>query len=169
MGQEVRHHRAVEQGALDEESRARPNSSIERQTQARCAHLRLPLMSNVGPHRGIAAVDFTRAEKKQLRALAAEANEIEARQLLDRLDGEFNRWKRGEIGAFELISAIHKFHDYDSRDLWSLYNGRIGEDVLVSRAVGLGVLPEAKVPPAILAKLNTEHWKKDAAEEAPEE
>lgn len=103
-------------------------------------------------------MEFSKSEKKQLRALAGEAYEAEARKLLEELESEFRRWRNGEVLSSELITTIHEFHQQQSHELWSMYNGAT-ESMIVSRGVGLGLLPESKVPPAILAKLDPGYWR----------
>lgn len=110
-------------------------------------------------------MDFTKSEKKQLRLLAADAYEAEARQMLEKLESEFRRWREGEIRSAQLIAAIHDFHEHGSRDLWSVHNGRFHYSLIVSRAIGLGLMPESKVPPTLLARLHPNSWRERSRSE----
>jgi hypothetical protein len=47
-------------------------------------------------------VEFTKAERKQMRELASTVYEAEAHQLLEELDAEFARWRSGECPSSEL-------------------------------------------------------------------
>ncbi len=97
-------------------------------------------------------MELTKSEKRQLRELASEVYEAEAHALLEELDAEFARWREGEILSSELLTAIHEFHQHQSRELWSMYQG-LGDSTVVERVVSLGFIAESKVPSAILTKL----------------
>ncbi len=100
---------------------------------------------------------FTKSEKRQLRELAGEMYEAEAHALLEELDTEFSRWREGEMLSSELLTAIHEFHQHQSRELWSMYQG-LGDVMAVERGLSLGLVAESKVPPALLAKLQPRAW-----------
>lgn len=97
-------------------------------------------------------MEFTKSEKRRLRELAGEAYEAEAHALLEELDAEFARWRKGEILSSELLTAIHEFHRHQSRELWSMYQG-VGDATAIERGISLGFIPESQVPSALLAKL----------------
>lgn len=60
-------------------------------------------------------MDFTKADRKQMRQLASTVYEAEVHRPLEELDAEFARWCPNS----ELLSAIHEFHQHQSRELWS--------------------------------------------------
>jgi hypothetical protein len=97
-------------------------------------------------------VEFTKPERKRLRELASTIYEAEAHRLLEELDAEFARWRKGECLSSELLSAIHEFHQHRSRELWSLYQG-LSDTMVVERGLSLSLIAESGVPQAILAKL----------------
>lgn len=72
--------------------------------------------------------------------------------MLEELDAEFQRWRDGELLSSELLTAIHEFHQHQSRELWSMYQG-LKEADIVARGLDLGLLAEAAVAPDLLAKL----------------
>jgi len=99
-------------------------------------------------------VELTKSERKKLRELASAAYEADACRLLEELDAEFARWRKGEIPSSELFSAVHEFHQHKSREFWSMYQG-LSDELIVQRAVSLGFVAEGSIPEAILAKLQT--------------
>jgi hypothetical protein len=107
-------------------------------------------------------VEFTKAERKQMRELASAVYEAEAHQLLEELDAEFARWRSGECPSSELLSAIHEFHQQKSRELWSSYQG-LPDAMVLQRGIGLGLIEESAIPPSILAKLTP--WRRELPEE----
>ena len=97
-------------------------------------------------------VDFEKAERKQMRELASTVYEAEAHQPLEELDAEFARWRTGECPSSELLSAIHEFHQHQSRELRSCYQG-LSDAVVLERGIGLGFIEESAIPPSMLVKL----------------
>ena len=96
---------------------------------------------------------FTKAERKQMRELASTVYEAEAHALLESLDAEFTRWRNGECFSSELLATVHEFHQHQSRELWSAYQG-LSDAMVLERGLGLGLVEERSVPPSILAKLS---------------
>jgi hypothetical protein len=105
---------------------------------------------------------FTKAERKQVRELASTVHEAEAHALLESLDAEFTLWRGGEYLSSELLSIIHEFHQHQSRELWSAYQG-LSDAMVLERGLGLGLIEERAIPPSILAKLNP--WEPKLPEE----
>lgn len=98
-------------------------------------------------------MEFTKAERKRMRELAATVYEAEAHAMLEALDSEFARWRSGECLSSELLSAIHEFHQHQSRALWSSYQG-LSDSMALERGLSLGLIAESSILPAILAKLH---------------
>lgn len=92
----------------------------------------------------------TKAQKRKLRELAALAHEHELTHELELLEAEFGRWRKGEIGPFELNDRIHAFHDRRARELFKKYVSA-KETWAVGGALALGVLSEDEVGPELLA------------------
>lgn len=95
---------------------------------------------------------YTKAERRQLRTLAAAAYERELSSALEELEQAFGRWRQGEITAFALSDAIHEFHQGAARQLWKFYND-LPTDLVVAAAVTRGALSEADLPEAVRRKL----------------
>ena len=88
---------------------------------------------------------FEKEAKKRLRELADLAWEEELRQVLTPLAEAFERWKTRAVTSFEISDLIHEFHQGPSRRIWSTYQS-LKPDMLVARAVALGVLPREALP-----------------------
>jgi len=82
---------------------------------------------------------FTKAQRRRIRELARIAYERDLSEELARLEGEFRRWRAGEISPFELSDAIHTFHQGPSRKLFSKYD-EAGEEWAVAHAIHRGVI-----------------------------
>lgn len=93
----------------------------------------MPNVSIIG-----STVEFTKAERRQLREFAGSVYEVEAHQMLEELESEFKRWREGEILSSELLGAIHEFHQHESRELWSMYQALREPEIVASR---LGARP----------------------------
>ena len=104
--------------------------------------------------------EFTKAERSELRDLAAAVYEAEAHGYLEELDEDFARWRKGKMLSSDLLTSIHQFHQHQNRELWSMYQG-LSDDMVVERGLRLGLLREAKVSPQLLEKLR----KKGAADQ----
>lgn len=111
-------------------------------------------------------MEFSRSEQKILRDLAGDVYEAEARELLEQLAESFDLWREGEKLSSELLSDIHEFHQHESRDLWSKYQG-MDKATIVARGVGLGFLDQDRVPPGILKRLNVGYWREAEHKEEP--
>jgi hypothetical protein len=68
------------------------------------------------------------------------------------LDGQFERWRKGEISVFDLNESIHKFHHGVSRELYTLYDPHHA-DITVPGAIARGTLGDDEVDPALLENL----------------
>ncbi len=91
--------------------------------------------------------------RQKLRELADQAWEEELRQALTPLAEAFERWKTRAASSFEISDLIHEFHQGPSRKIWSTYQS-LKPDMLVARAVGLGVLPREALPPELADSLS---------------
>ena len=96
--------------------------------------------------------EFSKLERKALRELAGEVYEAEAAQLLEELAASFKRWRDGEILPSELLESIHEFHQHQSRQLWSMYQG-LREYDIVARGLARGLIPEVRVGASLCEKL----------------
>ena len=66
--------------------------------------------------------DLPKALKREIRELAGVVHERLLALELRKLDGEFERWRLGELDAFELSALVHKFHEGPPRELWLRFN-----------------------------------------------
>ena len=85
--------------------------------------------------------EFTKSERGKLRDLAASVYEAEAHKMLEALDAEFGRWRKGEIQSSELLRAIHDFHQRPSRELRSMYQ-TLKSPEIVARGIALSLVDE---------------------------
>lgn len=96
--------------------------------------------------------EFTKSERRMLRDLAGQVYEAEAGKMLGELEISFKEWRSGEKLSSELLDAIHHFHQHQSRELWSLYQG-LKEEQIVPRGVALKLIDESQIDPGVLEKL----------------
>lgn len=89
--------------------------------------------------------EFTKSERKMLRALADDVCEAEVRACLEALAEQFDRWRSGEIHSAALLDALQSFHKGRLRELGSIH-GSLKDDDLVARGVALGYLALEKIP-----------------------
>jgi len=85
--------------------------------------------------------NLTKAQRRRLRELGGIAYERDLSEHLTALESEFKRWRAGEIDAFALSEAIHRFHQGPSRDLFTQYEPS-HLDFAVAHAIHRGVLTE---------------------------
>lgn len=90
--------------------------------------------------------------KRAIRQLADQAYEIELARELAALQDELGRWQRGEITAFDVSEAIHRFHDGRARDLYTTYTSRHPK-AAVAYAIQRGILDQATITPDVLEEL----------------
>jgi hypothetical protein len=95
------------------------------------------------------STSLTKTQKAELRRLAGVAHERELASAITDLEGEFARWRKGEINVFELKESIHKFHHGISRELYNHYEPRHA-DITVPAAIARGALREEEVDPSLL-------------------
>jgi hypothetical protein len=94
----------------------------------------------------------TKGQRRRLRDLARLAYERELARALDKLDGDFRRWRSGEIDPHELSDRIHRFHEGTSRSLYSRYEGS-DLDMIVAQAIVRKVISDEEAGPEILQLL----------------
>ena len=90
--------------------------------------------------------------RQKLRELADQAYEEELRRALTPLAEAFERWRVRTESSFEISDLIHEFHQGPSRRIWSTYSA-LKPDVLVARAVALGLLARESLPTAVAASI----------------
>lgn len=95
---------------------------------------------------------FSKAEKKELRALSGLAYERELSQALSNLLVRFDEWQAAELDPFELNKHIHSFHNGTSRDLYNFYT-MVAAQNAVAYALAEGLLSKEEVSEEILDKL----------------
>ena len=77
------------------------------------------------------------------------AYERELAKALESLEGNFKRWRKNKITAFELSDLIHKFHNGIARELWGFYTGGHSE-MIVAQAITKGIILKSEISPGIL-------------------
>lgn len=90
--------------------------------------------------------------KQALRQLVDRAYEIELGRELTALRGEFDRWQRGEVTAFDLSEAVHRFHQGPARDLYVTYTNRHPK-AAVAYAIQAGILDRTQIALDVLDEL----------------
>lgn len=65
--------------------------------------------------------ELTKKQKKHIREMAGMAYERELAVALDKLLASFQKWKKGEINAFDADEKIHEYHNGAARELYKLY------------------------------------------------
>ena len=90
--------------------------------------------------------------KRALRQLADRAYEIDLGRELTALRGEFDRWQRGDITAFDLTEAVHRFHRGPARDLFVTYTNQYPK-AAVAYAIQAGVLDRTQIAKDVLDEL----------------
>ena len=64
----------------------------------------------------------------------------------------FGEWRAGRLSPFALNERIHRFHDSDARELYSMYT-RSHPEQGVARALALGLLAPEEIPGECAMKL----------------
>lgn len=82
--------------------------------------------------------------KRKVRELCGIAYERELRRHLDVLFNQFFEWSKGTLSTWDLVDAIHKFHDGDARKLYGFYQKP--SEFIVARAVSEKLLELSDVP-----------------------
>jgi len=97
---------------------------------------------------------FGKAQRKELRRLAAVAYERELGTALAALEAQFREWHTGKIDVHDLSDVIHQFHNGVARDLYVTYT-RLEPQVAVAQAVARKVLRDDDVPPTFREALQS--------------
>lgn len=96
---------------------------------------------------------WSKKQRRELRELQGLAWERELEEALRQLREDFDSWRKGKISAFELSDRIHKFHNGRSRELFTLYTGRL-EVWLIAHAIARGVIDESELSEDLRTELN---------------
>lgn len=99
------------------------------------------------------AEESEKPTRQRLREFAALAHERELAAALRKLLVLFARWQSKKITAFELNEQIHQFHQHAAQAIAKMYTGPVDPDMLVARALRLGLLTEADVGPELVKLL----------------
>lgn len=98
------------------------------------------------------SMEFTKAEKRMLRELAAECHESELDEAMTELYEEFQKWGGDRISVFDLNDRIHQFHDGISRELYKRYV-LLDPALSVRYALESGIIDGSHVDESIRKKL----------------
>jgi hypothetical protein len=90
--------------------------------------------------------------RQRLRDLASLAYERELSSALSVLEGEFGRWRGGEINAFDVSEAVHHFHQGPARELFSRY-GPSDLELVVAGAIRRGIISRDEAGRDIVERL----------------
>ena len=90
--------------------------------------------------------------RQRLRDLVSLAYERELSTELSALEGEFGRWRGGEINAFDVSEAVHRFHQGPARELFSRY-GHSDLELVVAGAIRQDIISRDEAGPDTLERL----------------
>jgi hypothetical protein len=90
--------------------------------------------------------------RKELRELRGKAWEAELGKALLPIADLFDTWRRGEASAFELVEAIHRFHEGESREIWKKHQWNDTE-MLLAEALVEGHLRREQITDRVYAIL----------------
>ena len=95
------------------------------------------------------------------------AHERELNAALRKLHEQFHEWQDRKIDAFALNDLIHEFHQKTAREIWKMYFNAGADEVLVSRALHLGLLTDVEVGRELAERLRPliGFWADDAVGE----
>ncbi len=91
------------------------------------------------------AEESEKSVRQRLREFAAMAHERELAIALRKLLLLFAQWQAKKINAFELNDHIHQYHQHAAQAIAKIYTGPVDPDMLVARALRLGLLSAAEV------------------------
>jgi hypothetical protein len=94
--------------------------------------------------------EFSKSERRELRALVELAADREMTVYLNDLAKRFDAWRDGQIGPWELVDAIHEFHQGPNREMYARDHGNSMLLVYVTGAVNQGFLSRAEIPERFL-------------------
>ena len=86
---------------------------------------------------------------------------------MQKLHEQFGEWKDQKIDAFELNDRIHQFHQKTAREIWKMYINAGNEDMLVARALKLGILTADEVGQELVEQLGPliDFWQDGSSDE----
>jgi hypothetical protein len=113
------------------------------------------------------ARSYNKPTRKRLQKLTEIAHERELAGALQKLHEQFGEWKAQKIDAFELNDHIHQFHQKTAREIWKMYINAVNEDMLVARALKLGILTADEVSEELVEQLGPliDFWRDDSSDE----
>ena len=90
--------------------------------------------------------------RREMRQLAAKAEEAELHAALQPLANDFRRWENGDIDSFDLKALIHDFHPGAGRKIYLRYDTP-DPAPLVASAIVSGILDPTTISAEIAADL----------------
>lgn len=99
--------------------------------------------------------ELTKSQRRRMAELADRAYQRDLDAELAKLDGQFAKWRTGELSGSDLAALMQAFHQGPTRDLANRYDRKFRE-FAVAGAISRGVLTEAEAGPEILALLGPE-------------
>ena len=98
-------------------------------------------------------IEFTKAEKRELRTLAAEAYKVELEKEVANLEAAFMSWRDDKIGVFDLDNRIHAYYDGPRKQLYRFYQMRNKPETAVARALALVLINADQISTEIKSKI----------------
>jgi hypothetical protein len=96
--------------------------------------------------------NLTKAQRRRIRELGGIAYERDLSVHLATLEAEFKKWRAGEIDAFAVVDAVHRFHQGPARDVFSTYQSSNLEFAL-AHAIHRGLVSESEAGPDVMDAL----------------
>lgn len=96
--------------------------------------------------------ELTKEQRRRLRELSDVAYERDLSNELTKLELQFKQWRSGEIDAFALSDAIHRFHQGPSRELFSKYDPS-NREFAVAHAIHRGLVSKEEAGEDMLQAL----------------
>ena len=90
--------------------------------------------------------DLPKAARRAIRELAGLAYERELAAELAKLRVEFDAWAAGDMNAFELEQAIHRFHHGVARELYNRYAPGSTLPHAVAASIMRGTISSTEIP-----------------------
>jgi hypothetical protein len=98
-------------------------------------------------------VEFSKSEKRELRALAGEAYKVELAKEAAKLETAFAAWRRGELTVFDLDEQIHGYYAGPRKDLYKFYEMQNQPEAAAARALALGLIAHDQVAADLAKKI----------------
>lgn len=98
-------------------------------------------------------IEFSKTEKRELRALASEAYKVELAKELTKLETAFTSWRKGELSVFDLDESIHGYYAGPRKQLYQSYEMQRQPEATLARALAFGLIDSSQVSAELKKKI----------------